>query len=49
MSFFTSDLVERLSASSIVRSSVVSLIAVAQEIAFIQTLNYDPLSSESGY
>ena len=41
--------VERLSASSAARSSVVRLIAVAQGIDFIQSLNYDSRSKDSGY
>jgi len=45
----TSDLVERVSASSTARSSVVSVIVVAQGMVFIHSLNHDSPFSDSGY
>jgi hypothetical protein len=42
-------LVERLSASSVARSSIVSAITVAQGTVFIQSLNHGSWSEDSGY
>jgi hypothetical protein len=45
----TSVFVERTSASSTVRSSTVSVIAVAQGTVRIHSLNHDSPSNDSGY
>jgi hypothetical protein len=45
----TSVFVERTSASSTARSSLVSVIAVAQGMVRILSLNHDSPSNDSGY